>query len=180
MTHASAPRNRQNHLPSQWAIMRPRRAADISVKLNKELIIDADRETVWSTFDNANARRQWQSGLTELRQVSGQPNDIGAVAELTFDDDGRPSKATETITERRRPSFLAATYESKQRNMLTVNTFESVGSGQTRWSVWSNIRFRGVAAVTSLFTAKRIQQRLEDDMQRFKLLVETLEASAES
>lgn len=150
------------------------------MKLNNELIIDAKRETVWSAFDDSSMRSKWQTGLTAWRQISGKPNQIGAVAELTYEENGRSRKATETVTERRQPSFLATTYESKQRNMLTVNSFESVGGKQTRWSVWSNIRFRGVATMTSLFSANRIRQQLEDDMQRFKLLVETLEASTRS
>ncbi len=180
MTHVSALSNRQNHLPTQWAIIGSEQVPDISVKLKNEVVIDANRETVWSAFEDEDTRRKWQAGLTARRQISGKPNEIGAVAELTVDENGVARTVTETITERRQPSFLAATYESKQRNLLTVNTFEPIGDERTRWSVWSNVRFRGIAAVTSLFTAKRVRQELEDDMQRFKLLVETLEASTPS
>ena len=180
MTHASALRNPQNHLPTQWAIMGPKQAAETSVKLKNDVVIDAQHETVWSAFEDIDMRQEWQSGLTARRQVSGKPNDVGSVAELTFDEGGSSRSVIETITERRRPNFLAATCESKQRSSLTVNTFEPIGDEQTRWSVWSNVRFHGIAAVTSLFTAKRVRQQLEDDMQRFKLLVETHEASTPS
>ena len=180
MTHASALSNPQNHLSTQWAIMGPEQAADIPVKLKNDVVIDAQHETVWSTFEDIDTRQEWQSGLTARRQVSGKPNDLGSVAELTFDEGGSSRSVVETITERRQPNFLAATHESKQRSSLTVNTFEPIGGEKTRWSVWSNVRFHGIAAVTSLFTAKRVRQQLEDDMQRFKLLVETREASTPS
>ncbi|MEM7500783.1 MAG: SRPBCC family protein [Pseudomonadota bacterium] len=150
------------------------------MKLKNEVVIDAQGEAVWSAFEDADTRPEWQSGLTARRQISGKPNDIGSVVELTFDEGGSSRSVIETITERRRPNFLAATYESRHRTLLTVNTFESIGGEQTRWSVWSNVRFRGIASITSLFTAKRVRQQLEDDMQRFKLLVETREASTPS
>ena len=80
---------------------------------------------------------------------------------------------SESITERREENFLAATYASDEGTSLFVHQFDAVNENQTRWTSWGNFRFRGLAKMTSLFTASVIRNRIEGDMQRFKLLLES-------
>ena len=150
------------------------------MKTKFDVLIDADRDTVWATFDNADNIAKWQPTLKSFAHKSGTPGEVGAVAELIYEEDGRPLLMSEIITERRPPSFMAGLYESKWSKTLIVNYFETVGDHQTRWVSHANHSFRGPMKLLSLFKRKSICARAEADMQRFKLLVETLAASEHS
>ncbi len=143
------------------------------MKLKYELVIDADRDTVWESFDDADNLKRWQPTLNSYRHLSGEAGRPGMVAELTYAENGRTVVMTETITERRRPDFMAGIYETDRSSALIVNTFETVDGGGTRWTAWMNMSFRGFTKLLSLFLIKSIRRRTEDDMQRFKLMVET-------
>ena len=93
--------------------------------------------------------------------------------ELVYDEGGRRTVLTETITERRKPDFKAAIYESRHGTTLVFNTFERIDDRHTRWSAWSNMTFKGFMKIMSIFLINAIRRRTEDDMQRFKLMVET-------
>ena len=77
------------------------------------------------------------------------------------------------MTEKRKPHFMAGTYESQWSKALIVNHFEPINDGQTRWKSYANHNFKGLWRFFALFVRKSICQRMEDDMQRFKLMVET-------
>ena len=143
------------------------------MKLKTEVIIDADRDTVWRLFDNPDNLSKWQPTLKSFTHKAGNPGQSDSVSELVYDEKGREVVMTETITARREPDFLAGTYESKWGSAVVVNHFENTGDGQTRWVGYWNHRFRGVMKILSLFMAGSIRKRSQDDMQRFKLFVET-------
>jgi hypothetical protein len=86
----------------------------------------------------------------------------------------------ETITERREPDFIAGIYESVHGSTLIVNHFEAIDDDKTRWTSWCNFTFRGFMKLMSLFVMRSIRKRTENDMQRFKLMVESDEASRTS
>lgn len=150
------------------------------MKLKFEQEIDASRDTVWAAFDNPDNMPRWQQNLESFKHLSGEPGQPGAVSELTFDEKGRKIVLRETITERRQPDFLAGTYESPTGKTLIVNHFEAIDENRTRWTAWCNFTFRGLMKVASLFVFGRIRDRTEADMERFKLMVETDRAGAES
>lgn len=150
------------------------------MKLRLETVIDADLETVWAAFDNPDNMRRWQQNLQAFRHVSGEPGQPGAISELVYDENGRKVIMKETITERRQPDFLTGIYETPMGKTLIVNHFEAIGDNSTRWTAWCNFTFRGLMKITSLFVAGMIRKRSESDMQRFKLMVETDQASAAS
>ena len=143
------------------------------MKLKYELVIDADRDTVWEAFDSTENLLRWQPTLQRFDHRSGEAGQPGAISELTYEEDGRQVVITETLTERREPDFMAGIYESKHATMLHVNTFEETEDGRTRWTSWCNMNFKGLMKLFSIFMIKSFRQRTEDDMQRFKLMVET-------
>lgn len=143
------------------------------MKHKTEVLIDADRDTVWRFFDNPDNMTRWQPTLKSFTPISGTPGQADAVSELVYDENGREVVLTETITARREPEFLGGTYESKWGTVVIVNLFEQVGSRQTRWSSNTNHIFKGFMKVMALFMRKSICGRIDADMQRFKLLIET-------
>ena len=146
------------------------------MKLNFDVTIDADIDTVWAAFDDPGNKRQWQTNFHSYAVKSGMQGQPGAVAELIFNENGKLIVLTETITERRDHSFFAATYDSAHGSTLIVNQFEKLGDDRTLWRSWCNFSFKGIMKVISLFVGGAIRKRTEADMQRFKLLVETTEA----
>ena len=143
------------------------------MKQRFEVTIDAGLGTVWAAFDDADNLPRWQSNLQAYVHKSGARGQPGAVTELIYDERGRKVVLKQTITERREPDFMAASYETPQATTLIVNHFEAIGNEQTRWSSWCNYRFSGLMKVTSLFVAGAIRKRAQGDMERFKLMVES-------
>lgn len=143
------------------------------MKLKAEIIIDADRDTVWQAFDNPDNMSKWQPTLKSFTHQSGQPGQPGAVSELVYEENGREIVMTERVSERRQPDFMAGSYESKWGTALIVNHFEKVGDKQTRWVSYWNQTFSGFLRLLTPFMRGSMRKRLDDDMQRFKFLVES-------
>lgn len=146
------------------------------MKLSSEIDIDADRETVWDAFADFGERPRWQSGLTGVTRLSGEDGALNSSYRLSFEHDGRRFDALESITEVRRPDFLAVIVEDDASRSLVVNTFTQTAADRTRWALWSNTRFRGLAKLGALFRAGSKRERTEYDMHRFKLMVESEDA----
>ena len=143
------------------------------MKLESEVIIDANLEEVWSAFADVGNLARWQQDFVSCTHKSGVPGQPGSVAELSYDEKGRTVSLTETIAERREQEFLAASYRSRFGSTLIVNRFEALSSSATRWTMWCNFKFSGFMKLMSVFTGKAIRNRVEGDMQRFKLMVES-------
>ena len=150
------------------------------MKLKTEVIIDADPATVWRYFDDPDKLSQWQAGLKSVTHQSGTRGQPDSVSVFVYENNGRERTVTETITARREPDFLAGTRQSEDSNAVVVNHFEETEDGRTRWLCYRNHMFKGVARFTTLFTHGAIRRRAEEDMNRFKLLVETGEARSQT
>lgn len=147
------------------------------MKLKFEIEIDAARADVWAAFDEPDNLPRWQQNLQTVTLLSGQRGHPGAESEFVYDDGGKTVVLTETITERAAPKFVAGVYSTPSTQTLIVNHFEPAGEAATRWTSWLNVNFTGFMRLRALFMIGAIQQRMEDDMARFKLMVETDAAS---
>ncbi len=146
------------------------------MKHKAEIVIDADRATVWQLFDDPENLKKWQPTLKSLTHRSGVPGHPDAVSELVFDERGREVSMTRTITARREQAFLGGTYESQHGTVVVFNLFEDDGPEKTRWIVNTRYRFKGFMKLMALFMRSAILRRTEDDLNRFKLLVESATA----
>lgn len=148
-------------------------AADSSMKMKFERTILASRKLVWETFDNPENLSRWQPALVSFTHISGVPGQPGAVSELVYNEKGRKIVTTETVTERQQPHFIAGIYDNDWVSMLTVNHFEAIDDNTTRFASYSNMAFKGIMKIMSLFVTNSIRSRIEGDLNRFKFLVET-------
>lgn len=148
------------------------------MKTRHEILIDAPRAAVWAAFDDTGRRPRWQPTLRSITQKSGEPGEVGSVAECVYDEDGRTIRITETVTERREPDFLAGVHARSRARTIVVNHFEDLGDDRTRWVVYANHFFEGIMKVIGAFSSKRLSQRMERDLERFKLMVESAEADS--
>ena len=148
------------------------------MKLKFEAEIKASRDLVWAIFDNPDNLSRWQPTLESLTHLAGDPGQPGAVSELVYNENGKKVTMTETVTERRKPHFMAGTYDNDRATSLIVNQFEEIDANTTRFISYSNMNFKGIMKILSLFVARSIRARVEADLSRFKLLVETEAAGA--
>ena len=143
------------------------------MKIRSEVIIDAEPKTVWRMLDNPDNLKKWQPTLKSVRLISGARGQPGAISELIYDENGREVRMIEHLTERREPHFMAGSYASDWGKAIVVNHFEDVGKGRTRWVAWWNQTPRGFRRFLSPFMKRSLAKRIDDDLQRFKLMVET-------
>ena len=146
------------------------------MKTRHEIVIDAPREAVWAAFDDAGNRPRWQPNLKSITQKSGEPGTVGSVAECVYDERGKTVAITETITERREPDFMAGVQATPWGKIVVVNHFDDLGDDRTRRIVYANHFFEGIMKVMSVFHGKRLRERTERDLERFKLMVESMRA----
>ena len=147
------------------------------MKKKFEIEIDAGIDTVWSAFTNRDNMHRWVQNFRSIETTSGDAGQPGARANVVFDENGKRVVLEETITERRENAFLASTYEAPHGTTHIVNHFEAVGGVRTRWTSWCHFTFRGFMKILSIVMAGAIRRRTEGDMARFKLMVETEEAT---
>ena len=146
------------------------------MKLRYEIDIDAGRDAVWAMLSSNELRPRWQASVASVNSVSGSPDAIGHVRRVTGTD-GRQD-VLESITELRRPDFIAVIAEGADHKALVVDRLEASAARRTKWQRWSNVRFRGLKRFSAAFAAGRLRDRMIDDMNRFKLLAETEAESA--
>jgi uncharacterized protein YndB with AHSA1/START domain len=143
------------------------------MKQSFEIEIDAAIEDVWAAFTDADNMGRWIANFESFTPISGEPGQPGSVAELVFDEKGKRVVLKETITERRDPDFLAASYEADHGTTLIVNHFQSVDGARTRWTSWNRFAFSGIMRFFAIFLGGVIRKRTEADLERFKLMVES-------
>jgi carbon monoxide dehydrogenase subunit G len=143
------------------------------MKHKAEIVINADRATVWRKFDNPNNLTKWQPTLKSFTHKIGTPGHLDAISELVYDEKGHEVIMTETITARREGVFRGGTYQSKLATVVVFNHFEDTEDGKTRWVSNVNYIFKGVMKLMAFFMRKSICNRTDSDMNRFKLLLET-------
>jgi len=147
------------------------------MKLRKEITIDTDRETVWRIFDDPEYTRKWQPALRSQTHLSGTPDEAGAKYELIYDHNGRDLRVVATLTEKREFETMAAVLDSDWSRTTIVNHFESTADNQTRWVLEMELRFKGIYKLVAVFFRKTMRARSDDEMQRFKVLVESMSSA---
>ena len=145
----------------------------MAMKHKAEIVIDADRATVWKMFAEPDNLVKWQPTLKSITLESGTAGETDAVSKLVYEENDREVVMTETITARREGSFLGGSYDSKWATVVIVNHFDDTENGSTRWTVNANYSFKGFMKILALFFRGSILRRTDADLNRFKLLVET-------
>jgi uncharacterized protein YndB with AHSA1/START domain len=134
--------------------------------------IDAPRQRVWGAFDNPANLFKWQQGLASYDHVSGPKGQVGSVSELRHREGGHDIKLVETITIRREPEELAATYDTSHGRTTMVNRFAELAPGRTLWTVEASVQLSGMAKFIAPMLRGVIEQRVQRDCERFKSLLE--------
>ncbi len=143
------------------------------MKMKVEAEIRASRDFVWAVFENPDNLTRWQPTLESFTPQTGEVGQPGATSELVYNENGKKITMIETVTERQKPQFMAGIYDSARATSLIVIHLEEIDDNTTRFVSYTNMKFKGMMKIMSVFVAKSIRDRAEADLNRFKLLVET-------
>ena len=77
------------------------------------------------------------------------------------------------VTEEREPDLLMGLWEGEKSNAVVVNHIEKLGDRQTRCIAYWNHTFKGARKLAAVFAHNRMQSRLQDRLDQFKLRVES-------
>ncbi len=144
-----------------------------SMKIKVEAEIRASRDFVWAVFDNPDNLPRWQPTLESFTHQTGEAGQPRVSSELVYNENGKKITMTETVTERRKPQFMAGIYESARTTSLIVIHLEEIDDNTTRFVSYTNMKFKGIMRILSVFVGNSVRIRAEADLNRFKLLVET-------
>jgi uncharacterized protein YndB with AHSA1/START domain len=143
-----------------------------TMTLNFELLINKNRHQVWQAFDNPDNLLKWQPTLKTFKHESGDQGQVDAVSKLVYEENGREIHMTETITVRNELEEFSGKFEAQGAINTMVNRFKVVDESTTKWQIECQIEFSGAIKFFSSLIKKSINKRLNNDMVRFKTLVE--------
>jgi len=143
-----------------------------------ELILERDRQTAWRAFDSPANLGRWQNTLKSVELVSGTQGQVGAVSKLTYVERGRESVLTETVSVRREPAEFGGIYDSGMAVNAIMIRFEPIEPQRTRWTVESELRFRGFGRLVAPFFRRLIRKRLQENVETFKARLEAGELTS--
>jgi hypothetical protein len=144
------------------------------MKFTLELPINRSRMEVWNAFDNPENMKEWQPSLILFERISGVQGQPGAMAKLTYEENGRKFALIENVTHREEKQRLDGVYENDFADNLVRNTFIEQGSDQTLWVVETEFKFKTlIMRVLGPVMKKNFAARTQKDMERFKEMVES-------
>ncbi len=144
------------------------------MKFTLELPIKSSRVEVWKLFDNPENISKWQPTLLSFDPVSGVPGQPGAIAKLTFEENGRQFVLIEKVTYRDEPKRLDVVYENNFADNTVKNTFLEQGSDKTLWVVETEFKFKTlIMRILGPWMKKNFVARTQRAMERFRELAES-------
>jgi len=144
------------------------------MKSTATILLPVGRDAVWAALLNPSNRPRWQTGVVGMQPLSGTPGERGFVCQLAYDD-GRADEF-ETIAELRYPDLVACVVESKRYRRTIVHNLDATGDAATRWRAWSHTTAGKLSQLAAVFRRSVLEDNLEQDMERFKLMMESDEA----
>lgn len=143
------------------------------MKFKLEIPINKPRAEVWKAFDNPENMKVWQPSLIDFETMEGTQGQPGAVSKLTFRENEREFSLIEKVTGREEPNRLDGIYENEFADNTISNRFIEQGSDQTLWIVETEFKFKTlIMKIMGPLMKKKLVARTENDMQRFKEMVE--------
>jgi hypothetical protein len=130
------------------------------------------RSVAVKLFENRSCRRLWQPTLVGYEPLSGSSARDGGRWRLRHRAGKREIAIIETVTRHASPHEVTAIYEMPGAWSKVENRFEEIGPGETRWSVESEFRCRGLMKLTAVLLPRLFKRQTMQSMQRFKEFAE--------
>ncbi len=113
------------------------------MKYTTEITIDLPRPEFIKKLDDPDNMKHWQRGLTDYKQISGNPGEEGAKMELHYKMGKREMVLVETIIKRNLPYEFHTTYDTKGVHNIQKNYFNDLDDNTTKWISESEFQFSG-------------------------------------
>lgn len=137
-----------------------------------EVVINRSRADVWRLFDNPDNMKKWQPTLKKFEPQSGTPGQVGAISQLTYEENGREMVLIETITGRNEPHEFSGTYANPMAANAIKNKFIALDAKRTNWVMDCEFKFHGFWKLLGPLMKGAIKKRTAQDLQRFKEMAE--------
>lgn len=116
--------------------------------------------------------KNWQPALKKFELQSGTPGQVGAVSQLTYEENGREIVLIETISSRNEPNELSGTYANPIALDTIKNQFIALEARCTNWVMDCEFKLHGFWKLLGPLLKGTIKKRMAQDMHRFKELAE--------
>lgn len=136
------------------------------MKYTSEIIIDLPVEKVIPLFDNQDNMFKWMEGLKKVTPLTKQQGEVGSRMEMYFELGKRKLHIIETILEKNLPKLMSCKYNTYGMENIVNITFEPINDSQTKYSTYSEYKFKGIFKLMSLFSSKMFKK------QSYKYLVD--------
>lgn len=143
------------------------------MKFTLQLPINKPCTEVWNAFDNPDNMKKWQPSLLSFDRISGTRGQPGAVARLTYEENGQQFALIEKVTYREEAKRLDGVYENDFADNIVRNTFIAEGSDATLWVVEAEYKFKTlIMQILGPIMKKNFVARTQRDMECFKEMME--------
>ena len=140
-------------------------------RLEQEINLHRDR--VFALMLDHQNLTKWQPDLLSVEHLSGVPGQVGAKTKQVNRQGKGELEIIETITVRKPPEELCATYEAGSVWNLIECRFYDIGNDRTRWVLTSDFRSTNIMLkLMTIFTPGMFKKQTAKFMNRFKEFAE--------
>lgn len=142
------------------------------MKLRLERIIYSPRNMVWDQYTAPGNRTRWDPLLKNYRVIHGKPGHPGALATMTYQENGIAIRTAEWVIDRQAPTVYRTICDAPLGTMRVDSHFEAVDEG-TRWALAADMRFNRLRLrFLSPLLRHRVRARLARDMANFSAFLD--------
>lgn len=142
------------------------------MKYTSQVIIDKPIEEVVTLFSNPENMKEWQPGFVHMENISGTPNENGAISELTYHMGKRTVVMKETIVNNNLPEELSVIFEAPNVYNVQRNSFMSISEDKTKYISENEFRFSGVMKLFGWLMPGQFKKQTQKYLDLFKEFAE--------
>ena len=116
-----------------------------NVSYDCEIIVEKSLAESWAVSQDEETMSKWLMGLQKIEHVSGTPNEVGAVADIHFINEGQEMIIRETITEIIPNKSVSMTFTSDFMDMDYKLSMTSI-DGKTKISSSTDAKGNGMVS----------------------------------
>ena len=143
------------------------------MKFSSTVIINRPLKEVWEFFDDPDNLKLWLTGFIRFEPLSGTPGSVGARSKHVYEMNGRTFELIEEVTHREEYRRLNGEFTSSMMDSRISNTFHDLNTGSTKVQSESDVTFKGIMKLFSLFMKNGFRQRQDADLNKLKMVIET-------
>lgn len=141
------------------------------IKYETRLMIEAPPAVVFPYLTEAEKLKLWVSGLTKIAFINGLQDQVGAIARVTLREGDRQFQYEDTVLRYEKDQLLSIRSENDVTSTTLVYRLEKDGEETELFYNMKKSRL-GIGRVLALFSQDTTRDRVQNDLQNLKRLVE--------